>query len=199
MPDNNGKASNFLQAINKYAEEQRKEIQKEVDDFRKEELEKAESEVLNDAFQLIQSEMDEMRAKISSELSKKEMEGRKVLFENRKTITNQVFKRAKDKLLEFSKSKKYQGFLKKYTKTLAMVLTEPGSTLYIRKEDLPFKETIEEDFGRGNCTVETTENIIIGGIYGYNSKMGIVVDESLDSKLEEQYAWFSENSELKLI
>ena len=57
MPNNQEKASNFLKAINKYAEEQRKEIQKEVEDFKREELEKAEAEVLNDAFQLIQSEM----------------------------------------------------------------------------------------------------------------------------------------------
>ena len=199
MPNNQEKASNFLKAINKYAEEQRKEIQKEVEDFKREELEKAEAEVLNDAFQLIQSEMAEMKSRISSDLSKKEMDGKKVLFEKRKAITNEVFKRAKDELLKFSASEEYPKLLEDYTKLISSTLTQPGTVLYIRKEDLKFKDLIIKAFGRKDCKVDVTEDIVIGGIYGYNSEMGIVADESLDSKLEEQHQWFSENSGLKLV
>ena len=43
------KASAFLEAINKYAEQQRNEIHAEVEQFKEEELKKAETEVLTDA------------------------------------------------------------------------------------------------------------------------------------------------------
>ena len=127
MPFNNEKTSNFLEAINKYAEEQRNAIQKEVEDYKREEIERVESEVLNDAFQLIQSEMTEMRSKISSELSKKEMEGKKLLFEKRKAITEKVFEKAQEKLIKFSHSKEYPELLKKYVKKISSVLTESGT------------------------------------------------------------------------
>lgn len=198
MPFNNEKTSNFLEAINKYAEEQRNAIQKEVEDYKREEIEKVESEVLNDAFQLIQSEMTEMRSKISSELSKKEMEGKKLLFEKRKAITEKVFEKAQEKLIEFSHSKEYPELLKKYVKKISSVLTESGTILYIKEEDLPLKSELLKAFGREDCTVEVTDEIVIGGIYGYNSKMGIVADESLDSKLADQHEWFAENSGLKI-
>ena len=198
MPLNNEKTSNFLEAINKYAEEQRNAIQKEVEDYKREEIEKVESEVLNDAFQLIQSEMTEMRSKISSELSKKEMEGKKLLFEKRKAITEKVFEKAQEKLIEFSHSKEYPELLKKYVKKISSVLTESGTILYIKEEDLPLKSELLKAFGREDCTVEVTDEIVIGGIYGYNSKMGIVADESLDSKLADQHEWFAENSGLKI-
>ena len=55
------KASAFLEAINKYAEQQRNEIHAEVEQFKEEELKKAEIEVLTDAYTLIQKEMAQMR------------------------------------------------------------------------------------------------------------------------------------------
>lgn len=198
MPDKHAKASNFLEAINKYAEEQRTQIQREVDDFKKEELEKAESEVLNDAFQLIQAEMAEMKTLISSDLSKKEMEGRKVLLEKRNQIEDEVFKKAEDKLIQFVKSKKYPTLLKRYAKEIAEVLNEPGTIVYVKKEDLSFSDIIKAEFPMG-CTIEISDNIIIGGIYASNEDMGMVADESLDSKLEEQRTWFAENSGLKVV
>lgn len=198
MPENDAKTSNFLKAINKYAEEQRTQIQKEVEDFKKEELEKAESEVLNDAFQLIQAEMAEMKTHVSSELSKKEMNGRKTLFEKRNLIADEVFNQAKNKLIDFVKSDEYPKLIKKYTKDIAKILNKPGTIIYIRKDDIPLSDMIKSEF-KMDCTIKISDEITIGGIYASNEDMGIVADESLDSKLEEQRTWFAENSGLKVI
>lgn len=199
MPDNQGKTSNFLQAINKYAEEQRTKIQTEAETFKKQELEKAEAEILNDAYQLIQKEMAEMRSAISSELSKKEMAGRKELFEKRKLITEEVFTKATKELTAFTKSKEYPSLLKKYTKAIAAVLTEPGTILYVKEEDFSFADELKTAFGKKNCSVQISNDITIGGIYGYNASMGIIADETLDTKLDVQHEWFAENSGLKLV
>lgn len=197
MPNQSGKTSNFLKAINKYAEEQRTKIRNEAENFKKEEIEKAESEILNDIYILIQKEMAEMKAEIAKEMSKKELDSRKNLFEKRNSITKKVFEKSKLKLLEFTKTNEYPKLLAKYAKAISSVLVEPGTIIYVRKEDLCFSDTIKEAFGR-DCNIEIKENIKIGGIYSYNPNMGLIADETLDSKLEEQHIWFAENSGLKL-
>lgn len=197
MPNQSGKTSNFLKAINKYAEEQRTKIKNEAENFKKEEIEKAESEILNDVYILIQKEMAEMKAKITKGISKKELDSRKNLFEKRNSITKKVFQKSKLKLLEFTKTDEYPKLLAKYAKAISSVLVKPGTIIYVRKEDLCFSDIIREAFGR-NCNIETKENIKIGGIYSYNPNMGLIADETLDSKLEEQHIWFAENSGLKL-
>lgn len=197
MPNQSGKTSNFLKAINKYAEEQRTKIRNEAENFKKKEIEKAESEILNDVYILIQNEMAEMKAEIAKEMSKKELDSRKNLFEKRNLITKKVFEKSKSKLLEFTKTDEYPKLLAKYAKAISSVLVEPGTIIYVRKEDLCFSDTIKEAFGR-DCKIEIKENIKIGGIYSYNPNMGLIADETLDSKLEEQHIWFAENSGLKL-
>lgn len=198
MPNNRGQNNNFLQAINKYAEEQRKQIQNEAEEFKKQEIAKAEDEILNDAYNLIQKEMADMRNSIASEISKKEMESRRKLFQKRQDITDEIFTKAKNKLIEFTKTDKYKELLIKYTKEMAKVLNKDDTILYVKEEDICFSDDIKKAFSN-KCSVQASGNIVIGGIYGCNTQMGIVVDQTLDSKLDEQHTWFSENSGLKLI
>ena len=101
------KASAFLEAINKYAEQQRNEIHAEVEQFKEEELKKAEIEVLTDAYTLIQKEMAQMRKEVATEISHEEMEGKRKLFLQRRQITQEVFERAKEKLLAYTQTDTY--------------------------------------------------------------------------------------------
>ena len=52
-------------------------------------------------------------------------------------------------------------------------------------------------FGR-KCDIESTDEITIGGMTGLSKKLGMLADETLDSKLEQQREWFFENSGLKV-
>lgn len=198
MPEKEERVSNFLQAMNKYAQEQRAKIKTEIEEIKQKELEKAEVEILNDTYKLIQDEMLQMRRNIASEVSKKEMQGRTALFEKRAAITEKVFLAATERLLEFTKSPEYLDALEKYAKNIANVLKEPGTVLYVKKEDLAYESQIKKAFGAKDCTVQAADDIKIGGIRGYNLSMGLIADESLDSKLEEERKWFTENSGLRL-
>lgn len=198
MPVSNEKTSNFLEAINKYAEEQRTKIQAEVEQFKKEELEKAETEILSDAYILIQKEMSQMRLAISSEVSRKSMDSRKELFEKRQGITAEVFQKAADRLAEFTKTADYPVLLEQFASHIAKVLTKPGAVLYIREQDASFAPRIEAAFGN-SCTVRQTDDIVLGGIRGYHAEMGLVADETLDSRLEAQKEWFTENCGMHVV
>ena len=143
-----GKTSNFLKAINKYAAEQRKEIKTRAEEFRKYELQKAEAEVLRDAYYLIQNEMAQMKKNIASEVSKLEFEKRRELFAKRQTIMNDVFKKAQDKLLNFAKTQDYIKLLKNYAGAVSKILKKSGTVLYICKRDEVFIDVIREAYGK---------------------------------------------------
>ena len=143
-----GKTSNFLKAINKYAAEQRKEIKTRAEEFRKYELQKAEAEVLRDAYYLIQNEMAQMKKNIASEVSKLEFEKRRELFAKRQTIMNDVFKKAQDKLLNFAKTQDYIKLLKNYAGAVSKILKKSGTVLYICKRDEGFIDVIREAYGK---------------------------------------------------
>ena len=191
MMQNTGKTSNFLKAINKYAAEQRKEIKTQAEEFRKYELQKAEAEVLRDAYFLIQKEMAQMKKGISSEVSKMEMEKRKELFAKRQSIMNEVFKKAEDKLFEFTGTQAYKELLKKYVSSISKVLKKQGTILYICKRDENMVDEIKQAYGK-LCEVQVSDDIKIGGVMAVNENMSMIVDETIDAKLNDQKEWFAE-------
>lgn len=198
MPDTVSKTDNFLKAIEKYAEEQRSKIQSEAEDFKEKELNKAEEEGLREAYVLIQKKMTDIKTQIASELSKAETASRRKTFVRRQEIENEVFARAEKKLEEYTKTDKYIKLLEKSAKDISKALTADDVVLRVRKQDIAHKNKIVLAFGR-KCEVEVSNEIQIGGLIGISPKTGILIDETLDSKLEAQHEWFCENSGLRVI
>ncbi len=197
MPDTVSKTDNFLKAIEKYAEEQRSKIQSEAEDFKERELNKAEEEGLREAYVLIQKKMSDIRTQISAELSRAETASRRKTFVRRQEIEKEVFEKAAQKLREYTKTEKYLKSLLNSTKEISMAIQADDVVLKLRKEDLVHKNQIFLAFGR-KCEIVETDEIIIGGILGVSKKLGMLADETLDSRLEQQHEWFFENSGLKV-
>ena len=197
MPDTVSKTDNFLKAIEKYAEEQRTKIQSESEDFKEKELSKAEEEGLKEAYVLIQRKMSDINTKISSELSKAESSSRSEIFIRRKEIAQEVFDKARKKLIDFTATDKYLELLKKSAKEIAKYLTADDVIIYIKESDMKFAKDIKNAFG-GDCEIKPSEEILIGGVMGLSKKAGLLADETLDTKLSEQHEWFYENSGLRV-
>lgn len=198
MAEARGKTDSFLKAINKYADEQQNKIQTEIEKYKKRELEKAESEILTEVYDLIQNEISEVRGSIARESSLKEMELRKKLLNQRREIIDDVFKKVEDKLFEFVKTDDYIKVIKKFADEVASILNEDGTTIYVNERDLHLKDEILSFF-TCKCNVLPSKDILIGGIYALNEKLGIVADNTLSSKLEEQRDWFAENCGLTIV
>lgn len=193
------KTSNFLKAIDKYAKEQRKEIKAKASEFKKKELNKAEAEVLRDSYFLIQREMAQMRKGIDSKVSKVEIESKRNLLAKRKNIMEKVFLEAKNRLIDFTKDNdSYSNYLLKSVDIIAKTLNEKDTILYVKSDDLIYSEKLEKAYPLA-CTVMKSLEIKIGGILGYNAKKGLIIDETMDSKLKDQYIWFEENSNLTVV
>ena len=197
MPDIVNKTDNFLKAIEKYAAEQRSKIESEAEEFKTKELNKAEEDGLKEAYVLLQKKMLSINTGIARELSKAENASRKSTFAKRQEIEDKVFERAKGKLLEYAGTDKYIQKLLESAKTVSEKLTADDVILYVCEKDLKLKDKIISAFGR-NCTVQSSSEIQIGGIMGISRTVGLLADETLDTKLQNQKEWFCENSGLTI-
>lgn len=198
MVNNEEKINKFYLAINHYAEEQRKKIEQEVLEFKRRELDEAEVEALTEAYQLIQKEMTEMRNRIFHEMAQREMDCRRELLAKRQRISDEVFDRTKKRLCEFTQSGDYAALLQKSAAKLKNTFDKPGTVICVKSSDQRYEDQIKAAFG-GDCAVKVDSGIQIGGLRAYNSEMGIMADETLDSLLEDQREWFEENSGMAVI
>ena len=198
MADTVSKTDNFLKAIEKYAEEQRTKIESEAADFKEKELNKAEEEGLREAYVLIQKEMTDVKTQIAAELSRAENASRKKIFIRRKEIEDEVFELAKEKLLAYAKTDKYVKSVEESAAKIAGKLTADDVVIRISEKDLKLKDQIIRAFGSRKCEIQVSEDILIGGITGQSRELGLLIDETLDTKLEEQHEWFYANSGLKV-
>ena len=191
------KVSKFLEAITKDALRRKEKILKEIDDFNKEELEKAEDEALSEAYALIQGEISNTRSELRREYCLLEMEKRKQLFQRRSEITAQVFERAQDMLKEYAAADEYHSDFFKDLKQAAEQFSSGKVIIMIRSQDLPFENEIRALFPN-NCTIEEDKTITIGGFRLKDLQHGLLADNTLDVKLEQQRDWFLENSGLSI-
>lgn len=192
------KSSNFLNAIDKYAKKRRNKITDEIKEIEEKELKKAESEIVEDINGMIQKELVSMKNKIVIEVSHKELEERKKVSQRRRQMMKDMFRECREKLIEYSSSEKYLDSMKRYASKISEVLTEDNTKLIVKNDDLKYADEIKKAFGR-KCEVCSEEDIIIGGIRGYNESMGLIADETLDAKLKEQEDWAAENFGVLLV
>ena len=197
MPDTTSKTNNFLKAIEKYAEEQRSRMRSEAEVFKAKEMNLAEEEGLKEAYTLIQRRMSEINGKISSEISQAESRSRNRIFLRRREIEEDVFARAKKKLVEYTNTDKYADSLEKSVRSISKRLDADDVVIYIRQKDMKYKDRLTCAFGR-KCRVEPSDDIRIGGVSALSRSMGLLADETLDTKLDEQREWFCKSSGLKV-
>ncbi len=197
MSDTTSKTDHFLQAIEKYAEEQRTRMQSEAEVYKAKELNRAEEEGLKEAYVMIQRKMSEINNQISSELSQAESASKKKIFLRRKEIEEEVFAKAEKKLLAYTGTERYRAALAKSAAAIGEKLTADDVVLYVKKEDLNDEAQLRKSFGR-NCQVVASHDIRIGGLIGLSRSMGLIADETLDTRLLEQHDWFCKNSGLKV-
>ena len=208
-------SENFLKAIEKYAEEQRNKIRFESESFKKQELEKAETEGIREAYTLIQREMAAIRTEISSQLSRDEMASRKKIFEKRNKMTENVFEKVTQRLVEFTKTADYEKLMLESVKKIAQALKADDVIFFIKESDLKFADKIKVAYTAErlkdkkladkiksafspSCEVKPSKEIKIGGITGRSASLGLIADETLDTKLDGQREWFYQNSGLRV-
>ena len=197
--NDNKKASNFLNAINKYVKQQKDEIEKEVEILKQKEIEQATQEGLKDAYNLIQKEEAKNKIEIMKSLALKEQESKKELFIMRKNMTDKIFNKAADKLNEYTNTKDYFDKLLQSAEKINEVFCGNDCIVYISKKDSDKIEKIKSVFLNTNIEILIDNKIELGGLRAFCKSKGIILDDTFDSKLNDQKEWFIENSDLKVM
>lgn len=195
---NTAKTDNFLKAIKKYADAQRNAMRVEVEQLKEEKIKEAEKKAVYDSEKLIKDRLEIKRNEQTSKLAKLTQDGQRKLFLERAEMTDSIFKKVEEKLVEYTKTEGYSEKLIKSAENIAALFKSESCTIYLSEKDMVFSEKIRPLFnGKTEFTVDKT--IKIGGLKGFCKAMSIVADETLDSKLYAQREWFIENSQLCIL
>ncbi|CDZ24452.1 hypothetical protein CCDG5_1338 [[Clostridium] cellulosi] len=197
MSQSEKKLDKFSSAVLKDAEEQRSKILAEIEEYRKNELEKAEEEILHDAYVMIQNEIASIKNKHSRKISLAELEGRRNQLILRDQLVGKVFEEAAAKIAAFTKTDGYRQYMIDLVKKSCDQIPEGSIIISVKKDDLFLSSDLIAASGR-DAKVEANAVIQLGGVLVSNPEKGIVVDETLDLKLNNQKDWFISVSGLSI-
>ena len=88
-------------------------------------------------------------------------------------------------------------YLKKSAEKINKLFENNACVVYIKEADNDKAELIKEIIPQSE--IITSNDISLGGIKAYCEKLSIVADDTLDTKLNDQRIWFTENSGLKVV
>lgn len=192
------KTDNFLQAIQRYTEEQRSIANTEVELLKEEKLKKAEENGKRDSERYIQQQLEAKKYVETSKLARLVQESQKKLFRERAKMTDEVFEMAAQKLIKYTDTEEYKAKLIESAKKIAELFSGNRSVIYINEKDMKYSTDLLAVFS-GMDELVSDNSIRIGGLKGYCKSMRIIADETLDTKLCEQKEWFIENSGLSVL
>ena len=172
-------------------------LRAQAEEYRQSALKKAEDEVLHELYSKIQDEISEIRGSTTRSVSQQEAQSRQSLLLKREELTNSVFLHVRKMLLEYTKTPAYQKFMLDLAKEMAKIYHLENSTIMLKADDYSMASQLDEVFGK-KCRILADENIHIGGMKLMNQGAGIFVDETLDSRLEDQKPWFYSHSGLSI-
>lgn len=196
MPKN--KTDNFLKAIKRYAKEQKNVLQDEVSQLKNERLKEAEEKGKRDSEALLKEKLHEKHSAKTAFLAKQTQEGQKKLFIERSAMVDEVFDMAAKRLVDYTKTDEYASQLEESARAVARLFDGKDCIVYLSERDMNASGAIKYLFN-GKAEIKADKTIKIGGVKGYCAEMGIIADETLDSKLEAQREWFIENTGLTVL
>ena len=191
------KESKFLDAINKYAEQQKAQITREIEDYKNTKIEQATQQGLQDAYDLIRADIASRKAVIVNDLAKKQLDLRNELFRKRQSLADKVFEKAKEQLLAFTKTADYTRFLERSLNEIKANCGTAQCVIAVAPSDKEKRSLIESVLPDAQITVDP--HILIGGIKANCPDLGILMDDTLDTRLEEQRGWFIETCGMKVV
>lgn len=197
MIDNDKKANKFIEAITAYAQEQSRKIHDEVEAFKSERLAQAEQQVMQESYALIHQEREDMNNRLKKELSQREFALRGRLIRRRQEITGTVFEEARQKLLDFAATPAYLERMRTSLTAMQKQLPAEGTVYILTERDRALEAELADLCPTGSRFAYTAD-IRLGGIRGENQQAGVLLDDTLDTKLEQQQEWFIQSMGLSV-
>lgn len=183
--------------IEKIASKEEQEILNEAKALEEEAYRQMQEEAKNDADHQLKKELATISSKASIEAASQLETRTKKLVEKREGYVAEIFKEAREKIIEFVSGNQYKDYLLNHVQKIAEEYQMTGCVLYVRKEDMVYETEIKKVYGL-DIDVQTGNQIQLGGFMIENPETHVVVDETLDFALESQKDWFYKTSGLMI-
>lgn len=169
-----------------------------MDKANAEALERAKAAAQAQAQQLIRKELYKRRVAVNQKFAKEAASLRAALAGRRTEIADKVFQDAGQSLCAFTEKPEYHAFLSESAARCAALLPQgEAAVLLVREADLTLADALRAAFGRP-CEVRADDSIRIGGLKASCEAKGLVADDTLDNRLQNQRGWFLEHAGLTL-
>lgn len=188
------KINSFIKSITDTAAEKRAAVNAETKDIIDAEIAAMEAQAKKAAEDYVRAKSAAIKLEAGRRISERAAECRKEVFGKRDEIARKTLSEAGEKLRKFTESEEYRDFILKSAENILAHFGAGSVTLLLRPEDMGFEKEICERFPYASVSEDVS--IKIGGVKGINSLVTLLIDDTLDIRLENQKKWFEENSGL---
>lgn len=183
--------------IEKIASKEEQDILNEAKALEEEAYRQMQEEAKNDADHQLKKELATISSKASIEAASQLETRTKKLVAKRDGYVAEIFKEAREKIIEFVSGDQYKEYLLNHVQKIGEEYQMTGCVLYVRKEDMIYEAEMKKVYGL-DIDVQIATSIQLGGFMIENPETHVVVDETLDFALESQKDWFYKTSGLMI-
>ena len=185
----------FEQEIANEAKKESEAIMKEVEQIRQDALQKIRNSAAADAKAKMNREINDIILENQKEISRMQRKINQDLIKKRQELQNQIFDICRKKLIEFVQGNDYLAFIEKEIANLPKEIYDGKTEIRIAQRDEKVFKDLEGQF-KQSVEITTDPQLSIGGFIAVNMDLGMIVDSSLDHRLEEKKEWFYNHSGL---
>ena len=196
MLSNQEKLLEFQKSIQRELSEQIATIDREIEQYRTAQSQAIEDEVYNDCYRMIQKAVANMNLHFTTERSQQLSELKRSLLLRRDEYAGEIFGVVRQKLLEYTGGTEYPAYLRRKLEKIRQEYSPSHPVIRIREQDMALQNVFGDVFP--GCSLETDEEITLGGFILEEPGKSYIINESLDNILEEQKEWFYSNSGLRV-
>lgn len=198
MPEQNEKLQRFTEAVMREAARESNALRRKLREERSAVLEQAHTEAREAARAHYDREAGRIRAEAGREISRHLMDVKRQVYLRRKEISEEVTAKVRARIVSFTASPDYPSHLEKLLHAAMKQL--PGAaaiSLRLREEDLKYGQQLAASIAP--VTVECVKgSFVLGGLAIRCPQLGLRVDCSFDTRLEELSGHFAEQFGLSL-
>lgn len=191
------KESKFLNAITRYAEQQKQLIGTQLEEYKAQKIEQATETGLQDAYDLIQRDIAERKAAIVTEYAQKAYALKKELYAERQHITDEVFAEAERRVSSYTSTPAYRDAFLNSAKRIAEAIGDSACTIMVCARDSALAREAAVFFR--DAQTEEDSTVRLGGFKVLCEENGVLIDDTLDSKLSAERAAFPAYAGLKVV
>lgn len=198
MPEQNEKLQRFSEAVLSEAAREDSALRRQLRDARTAALHDAHIEAREASRAYYDREAGRIRAEAGREVSRHLMDSKRQIYLRRKEISQEVTARVRARVAQFTASPEYPAHLEKLLR--AAIAQLPGASsilLRLRQEDMRYAQRLAAC--AAPLAVECVQgSFALGGLVIRCPELGLRVDCSFDTRLEELSGHFAEQFGLSL-